>query len=252
MKIAKKALLVIWSLFVVAVVAFYCFSAIIGYQVKNIALSAIESQGTDFAKYDEIISQDDYVKLWHTHPDEASFDRIIMKEQNIKQQYSITRPYILAFKDINNTFSFNKVGYIYDNYMVNADGTKGKQISYKNSNIVLDLEYNGLNFKITKVYFDNDFHEYKINGFHGIWLAIILTLNGIARNIRYFDYCVVRRRKRNKFRLIQPYIFVLLVIIGMITKMLPIALIIGIIEEIVFTLIYTVTNIKDKTKKASQ
>ena len=45
----------------------------------------------------------------------------------------------------------------------------------------------GLDFVVDDVYYDNDFNDYGVSCFHGIWLALILIVNAFARNIRYFN-----------------------------------------------------------------
>ena len=219
-----------------------------GYKVKEIAVSSIESQGEDFVKYDNIISENDYIKLWHETPDNASYDRIEMNERSMTQSYTVSNPYILAFKDKNSFFSLNKIGYIYNIKIKDSQGNEVQSIAAENSKVILDVAYDGNGFKIERVFYDNDFNEYNVNGFNGIALVIVLIINSIARNVRYFDFCVKNKKKRNLILLIQPYLFVVLIALAMVFDALPYALILGIAEEFIFIFIHK--TLKTKSKKA--
>ena len=100
-----------------------------GFRVKEIVVSSIESQGEDFAKYDKVISENDYIKLWNEKVDNASYDRIQMNELSMTQSYTVSNPYILAFKDKNSFFSLNKIGYIYNIKIKDYEGNEVKSIA---------------------------------------------------------------------------------------------------------------------------
>lgn len=246
MKIAGKIIYALWAIVIAAVLCFYCFSCYMGFSVKELAVSSIESQGKDFANYDALISENDYIKLWHEKPDNASYDRVQMEELKITQEYTLSRPYIMAFKDNDNIFSLSKIGYIYNIKMYDANGNEVKSVAPENSKVVLDVSYEGLNYNVNSVVYDNDYDEYGVNTFSGIGLAVILLINSIARNVRYFDYCVKRRRKRHLIRFIQPYVFVTLIIAAIVLDALPYALMLGIAEEFILTLIFTLLNLKNR------
>ena len=226
MKIISKVFKYIWFLIVGITVVLYCFSALIGYQVKSLAISSIESMGTDYMKYQDKIEENNYLKLWSEKPDTASFDRIQIEEQGKSQKYTVSNPHIMFFKDKNSFFSFAKVGYIYN-----------IEVFDKNNTIFVE-----------NVFYDNDFDEYNVSKYNGFFLGVILLINAISRNIRYFDFCIkLKRKKKNIFIFLQPYIFVLLTALAIVFDFLPIALIIGISEELIFTVIFTL--IKRKQKK---
>lgn len=246
MKIAGKIIYALWAVVIAAVLLFYCFSCYMGFRVKEIAVSSIESQGEDFAKYDNIISENDYIKLWNEKADNASYDRIQMNELSMTQSYTVSNPYILAFKDKNSFFSLNKIGYIYNIRIKDSEGNEVKSIAAENSKVVLDINYDGTDFKIDRVFYDNDFNEYKVGRFNGLPLLIILLINSVARNVRYFDYCIKLKKKRNLLFLIQPYFFVVLIAAAIVFDALPYALILGIAEEIIFILIRFALKIKNK------
>ncbi|MBQ5591133.1 MAG: hypothetical protein IIU65_05575 [Clostridia bacterium] len=247
MKIAGKIIYAVWALVITAVLVFYSFSCYMGYRVEQIAKSAIETQGEDFTKFEKNIDEHNYLKLWHAKPDNASYDKVSIQELSLTQKYTITRPYIMPFKDTNAFFSFNKIGYIYNIKMYDANGNEVKSVAPANSKIVLDISYDNATFKIDNVFYDNDSNTYKVSKLNTWPLIIILIINAIARNIRYFDYCVIRRRKRNILRFIQPYIFPILIIISIFLNNFQNVLILGILEETVFTIIYFIKKIIDKT-----
>lgn len=217
-----------------------------GFRIKEIAVSSIESQGEDFAKYDNIISENDYIKLWNEKVDNASYDSIQMNELSMTQSYTVSNPYILAFKDKNSFFSLNKIGYIYNIQIKGSEGNEVKSIAAENSKVVLDINYDGTDFKIDRVFYDNDFNEYKVGRFNSLPLLIILLINSVARNVRYFDYCIKLKKKRNPLFLIQPYFFVVLIAAAIVFDALHYALILGIAEEFIFILIRYALKIKNK------
>ena len=240
MKIAGKIIYALWASVIALVMLFYCFSCYMGFRVKEIVVSSVESHGEDFASYDNIISENDYIKLWHERPDNASYDSVQMEELGITQEYSLTNPYIMPFKDKNSFFSLKKIGYIYDIKRFDADGKEVKSVAQENSKVVLDISYEGMNFKIDKVLYDNDFNEYNVGCLNGLALMIILIINAVARNIKL-------KRKRNILRLLQPYIFPLLIAFSMVFDLLAYALIAGITEELIFTIIFFILKRKAVT-----
>lgn len=246
MKIAGKIIYALWTAVIALVIMFYCFSCYMGFRVKEIVVSSVESYGENFASYDSVISENDYIKLWHEKPDNASYDSVQMKELGITQKYSLTNPYIMPFKDKNSFFSLKKIGYIYNIKRFDADGKEIQSVATENSKVVLDISYDGMDFKIDKVLYDNDFNEYNIGYLNGLALMIILIINAISRNIRYFDSCIKSKRKRNILRLLQPYVFPLLIAFSMIFDLLAYALIAGIAEELIFTAIFSVLKRKAK------
>lgn len=248
MKIIGKIVYILWAAVIAIVLSFYCFSCYMGYRVTQIATSAIESRGEDFVKFADVIEENNFIKLWHEKPDNASYDKVQMDELGITQKYTLSRPYIMPFKDNNSFISMAKIGYIYNIQMYDANSTEVKSVALENSKIVLDVSYDGADFRIEKVSYDNDFDEYKVAKGHGIALAVILLINAVARNIRYFDYCVIRRKKRNILRFIQPYIFVALIVAAIFFDALPYALVIGIGEEIIFTAIYILIRLINRKK----
>ncbi|MEE1002286.1 MAG: hypothetical protein U0L17_00880 [Acutalibacteraceae bacterium] len=248
MKTVGKIIYALWSAIIIITLLFYCFSCYMGYKVKEIAVSSIESQGEDFAKYDNIISENDYIKLWHETPDNASYDRIEMNERSMTQSYTVSNPYILAFKDKNSFFSLNKIGYIYNIKIKDSQGNEVESVASENSSVILDIDYDGADFKIERVFYDNDFNEYNVNAFNGLALLIVLLINSVARNIRYFDFCVKHKKKRKLLLLIQPYFFVVLIATAMVFDALPYALILGMAEEFIF--IFISKTLKAKNKKA--
>ncbi len=249
MKIAGKIIYIIWAVIVALSLCFYCFSCYVGFQTQKIIHSSISSMGQDYNDFITVIADYDYLRMWHEKPLDASYDRVEIQEENMVQEYSITRPYILAFKDKDNIFSLSKVGYIYNNEMTDVLGNKSNLVAAKNSKVVLDVEYDGLKVKVNSIIYDNDFNEYKIGRCHGIGLLIILLINAIARNIRYFDKCVVNRKKKNAFRFVQPYFFSLFIAFSFIFDALPLALLIGIIQELIFTIIFAIIDKKTISKR---
>lgn len=248
MKIISKVFKYLWFLIVGATVLLYCLSALIGYQVKTLAVSSIESMGKDYIKYQDKIDQNNYQKLWNEKADNASFNRILIQEQGKTQKYTVSNPYIMFFKDKNSFFSFSKAGYIYNIEVFDKDGGKTTVLAEENSRVVLDLKYKNNSIFVENVFYDNDFDEYSVSKYNGIFLGVILLINAFTRNIRYFDFCVKnKRKKKNPFIFLQPYIFVLLTALAIAFDFLPFALIIGIAEELIFTLIFLI--IKSKQKK---
>ena len=241
MKIVGKVIYVLWACVIALTLSFYCFSCYIGAKVEPIVISAIESMGEDYADYDNVIEDFNYLRLWHEIPNNASYDRVNIVEEGATQEYSISHPYIVAFKDRDNGFfSLGKVGYIYNNKTVSKNGEKTNLVATENSKVILSLRYNGLDFVVDDVYYDNDFNDYGVSRFHGIWLALILIVNAFARNIRYFNFCALNRKKKNVFRMVQPYFFSILIFISFFTNTFPLMLLIGMAQEVVFTIIFTI------------
>ena len=236
MKIAGKIIYVLWSLLVLAVVVCYLITAIVGMQVKEIVTSSIESMGQDYMKYEKQIDEPTYGMLWHQRYDMISYDRIQIEEQGLTQENSISTPQILFFSSNKGAFSFNKVAYLYDVNIYNGMGEEAKTIAPENVLVALDVEYENGNIKIVDVYYDT-LDTYKISPFYLLPLVVVLLLNAVARNIRYFDHCIIKGRKKHLFFLIQPYIFVVLMILSIFANIFAYALFIGIIQEIIFTTI---------------
>ncbi len=240
MKIVGKIIYVLWACVIAAVLVFHCFSLFVGSKIEPIVISAIESMGEDFTQYDDVIEDFNYLRLWHEIPNNASYDRINIRESDETQKFSITHPYVLINDRDNGMFSFRKVGYIYNNETVSKDGSRKNLVAQKNSKVVLSLRYEGASFVIEDVYYDNDFNDYGVSRFNGIWLAVILLINAFARNIRYYNYCAIKRKKKNAFVMIQPYFFSALILISCFINAFPLALLIGIAEELIFTIIFTI------------
>ena len=236
MKILGKIVYVLWSLVVLAVLFCYCVTAVVGSQVKDIVVSSVESMGTDYLKYEDKIDEPLYAMLWHEKHDMVSYDRIQIEEQNLTQEYTVSTPQILFFSSKEKPFSFNKIAYIYDIHVYDGMGDEVKKIAPENSLVALDVEYIDGSFKIVDVYYDT-FDTYKISPFYLLPLVVVLLINAIARNVRYFDHCIIKKRKKNILLFIQPYIFVALLIVSMFVDIFYFAMIFGIIEEIVFTII---------------
>lgn len=248
MRIVSKIIKYIWFLIVAITVALYCLSALVGYQVKKIAVSSIESMGTDYLKYQDKIDENNYIKLWSEKPDTASFDRVQIEEKGKTQEYKLSNPTIMYFDDENSLFSATKVGYIYNIKVTDKDGSVTTSLAKENSKVVLNLKYKSGSIFIDKVFYDNDFDEHNVSKYNGFFLGVILLINAISRNIRYFDFCIkLKRKKKNIFIFLQPYIFVLLTALAIVFDFLPIALIVGISEELIFTVIFAL--IKRKQKK---
>jgi len=240
MKIVGKIIYIVWAVVIAVTICFYGFSCYVGMKVEPIVKSAIESMGENFTQYDNVIEDFNYLRLWHEIPNNASYDRINIKEAGDTQKFSITHPYVLIKDRDNGMFSFSKVGYIYNNEIVSKDGSKENLVAQKNSKVVLSLRYKGTDFVIEDVYYDNDFNDYGVSRFHGILLAIILVINAFARNIRYYNFCALKRKKKNVFVMIQPYFFSVLILLSCFINMFPLAFLIGIAEEIIFTTIFTI------------
>lgn len=248
MKIAGKIIYIVWAVIIAISLCFYCFSCYVGFQTEKIIHSSITSKGEDYNAYRDVIADYDYLRMWHQKPNDASYDRVEFEEENLTQEYSVTRPYIILFKDPQNIFSLSNVGYIYNNETVDILGNKSYMIAEKNSKVVLDVEYDGLKVKVNGIIYDNDFNDYKIGRCHGLGLLIILLINAFARNIRYFDRCALNRRKKNIFRFIQPYFFSIILAISFMFDALPWALAIGIAEELLFTIVFMIIDKKTMKK----
>lgn len=249
MKIVGKIIYIIWAVIIAISLCFYCFSCYVGFQTQKIIHSAVSSMGQDYNAYRDTIADYDYLRMWHQKPNNASYDRVTIEEDCLEQEYSITRPYILIFQDKGSSiFSLARVGYIYNNEMVDVIGNKTNLVAEKNSKVVLDVKYEGFKVKVTGIVYDNDFNEFGISRFHGLWLLIILLINAIARNIRYFDRCIINRKQKNIFRFIQPYLFSIIIAISFIYDALPLALVIGIAEELIFTLTFMIIDKKTISK----
>lgn len=249
MKIAGKIIYAVWALIIATVLGITCFSAYMGVKIHNIAESAVKSLATEYSDCEKYIEDEyNYTKLWTERPDNASYDRIKFEEENKRQEYDISMPKVLYYQDQNSYFSFNKIGYIYNNRIYSKNGTQEKGMALENSKVVLDIEYDGLDFKITKVFYDNDYNAYNIAPYMScIELIVLLLINAIVRNVRYINYCILNKiRKRHFLRLIQPYIFPLLLLGLSFADMVPTALIIGIAEEFIFSCIFIIMNIKRK------
>ena len=239
MKIAGKIICVLWSLLVLAVVCCYLITAVVGMQVKEIVTSSIESMGLDYMEYEDKIDEPSYGLLWHQRFDMISYDRIQIEEQGLTQEYTITTPQILFFSSNKGTFTFNKVAYIYDVHIYNGMGEEAKTIAPENVLVALDVEYEDGGIKIVDVYYDT-FDTYKISPFYLLPLVVVLLINAIARNIRYFDHCIIKERKKHLFFFIQPYIFAVLMIVSMFVDIFTYALFIGIIQEIILSIVFFV------------
>ena len=244
MKIAKIIMKYLWYAIIGITLLFYCFSCFMGYQVKKIAVSSIESMGTKYVDFEDKIYGFDYEKLWHETPDNASFDRTQIQEQRKTQKYTVSNPEIIKIDGVNQF----KIGYVYNIHIYDKSGEETTAIAQPNSKVVLNIKIKNGSFLIESVLYDNDFNEYSVGSyFYESVLIILLLINAVVRNIKYFDYCVINKCKKNVLRYIQPYIFVVLLILAAIFDILPIALIIGIIEELAFTIIYFIL----KHKKSS-
>lgn len=217
-------------------------------KINEIAVSSVESQGENFIEYDTIIDKYDYIKLWHEYPDNSSYDKILGEELGYSQTYTISSAYILPFADNEKFFTLDKVGYVYDIHRFDKDGNEVESVATENSKIVLDLEYQKGGFKVKKVIYDNDYNDYKVKRYHGFALLAILIIDAIINSIRYFNRCVKSKRKRNKIRLLLPFILPLLIAVSIYFDFLIYAVTIGVLAD---KILATALLIYDKKKMQS-